>query len=281
MSVCRLPRPRLRAIILAALLWTGHVAAAANAHHRVIVFAWDGMRPDAIGAEDTPNLLALAQRGVFFSDNRATYPSFTMANASSFATGAFPGPVGFYGNTFYAPGGQGPNARGAAADFQNPVYTEDYAVLRDLDALEHGALLQVPTLLATAQKAGLRTAVIGKSGPAFLQDYKRSNGGAGGVVLDLPTRPDRNGTAGVRFAGRLARGGCPGRRRRHPPTATACQSRTTPATAAMAPIARATRPPAGARRSAVIAAVTATIARRSITPMTSRIAVRLAQQPVQ
>ncbi len=166
-----------------------HAAAAAPAArpHRAIVFVWDGMRPDAISAEDTPNLLALARRGVDFSDNHATYPTFTMANASSFATGAFPGPIGFYGNSFYAPGGSGLNAKGEAADFQNPIYTEDYAVLRDLDAHEDGALLQVPTLLATAHQAGLTTAVIGKSGPAFLQDYKLSDAGGRNVLLDENT----------------------------------------------------------------------------------------------
>lgn len=171
---------------MAALAGSAH-AAAPTPHHRIIVFVWDGMRPDAISAQDTPNLLALSQRGVFFTDNHSTYPTFTMANASSFATGAFPGPIGFYGNSFYAPGGEGLNARGEAADFQDPIYTEDYAVLRDLDRHEDGALLEVPTLLATAHKAGLTTAVIGKSGPAFLQDYKLPNVGGNNVLLDENT----------------------------------------------------------------------------------------------
>src|SRR5690242_14525948 len=171
---------------MAALAGSAH-AAAPVPHHRVIVFVWDGMRPDAISAQDTPNLLALSQRGVFFTDNHSTYPTFTMANASSFATGAFPGPIGFYGNSFYAPGGEGLNAKGEAADFQDPIYTEDYAVLRDLDRHEDGALLEVPTLLATAHEAGLTTAVIGKSGPAFLQDYKLPNVGGNNVLLDENT----------------------------------------------------------------------------------------------
>lgn len=171
---------------VAALAGSVH-AAAPPPQHRVIVFVWDGMRPDAISAGDTPNLLALSRRGVFFTDNHSTYPTFTMANASSFATGAFPGPIGFYGNSFYAPGGEGPNAKGEAADFQDPIYTEDYAVLRDLDRHEDGALLEVPTLLATAHKAGLTTAVIGKSGPAFLQDYKLPNVGGTNVLLDENT----------------------------------------------------------------------------------------------
>ncbi|MEW5836532.1 MAG: alkaline phosphatase family protein [Pseudomonadota bacterium] len=194
---------RLAAPLLGLAALCGTVHAAPAAHHRVIVFVWDGMRPDAISAEDTPNLLALSQRGVFFTDNHSTYPTFTMANASSFATGAFPGPIGFYGNSFWAPGGDGRNARGKAADFQNPIYTEDYAVLRDLDRLEHGELLQVPTLLATAHRAGLTTAVIGKSGPAFLQDYKLPDAGGDNVLLD------ENTVLPLGFAKELQRAGFP------------------------------------------------------------------------
>jgi hypothetical protein len=54
--------------------------------------------------------------------------------------------------------------------------------------------------------------------------------------------------------------------------------RNNPAPRARAPVARATRSPAGARRSTVMAAMTTAIARRSITPMTRRIAVGPAQQ---
>ena len=182
---CRLPLyPFALAIaLLAGLPCAQAEAASAPAKtHRVILFVWDGMRPDAISAEDTPNLLALAQRGSRFEDNHATYPTFTMANASSFATGAFLGPLGFYGNRFWAPGASGLNAKGVAADFRDPIYTEDYAVLRDLDAHFDHELLELPTLFAAAQKAGLTTAAVGKSGPAFLQDYKQ-----GGVILDENT----------------------------------------------------------------------------------------------
>ncbi len=51
-----------------------------------------------------------------------------------------------------------------------------------------------------------------------------------------------------------------------------------PTPTATAPIARATRAPSGAMRSTVIAAATTAIARRSMTPMTRRIAISPAQQ---
>jgi len=79
----------MRRLALVAATFLALVSAQAQAH-RVIVFVWDGMRPDAISEDDTPHLAALAKQGTFFADNHATYPTFTMINASSFATGSFP-----------------------------------------------------------------------------------------------------------------------------------------------------------------------------------------------
>lgn len=181
---------------LAALLLTAFATQAQA--HRVIVFVWDGMRPDAISEDDTPNLAALAKQGTFFADNHATYPTFTMINAASFATGSFPGTTGFYGNRFWAKGASGFDAKGAPSDYNTPVYTEDYAVLRALDDHWHHDLLEAPTLLERARKAGLKTAVVGKSGPAFLQDIHE-----GGTILD------ENVALPLDFARRLAKAGLP------------------------------------------------------------------------
>src|SRR5262249_2060176 len=76
-------------------------AAVAGGKHHVIVFVWDGMRPDSISEADTPHLAALAKRGTYFADNHSSYPTFTMMNAAAFATGAFSGKSGFYGNSLY------------------------------------------------------------------------------------------------------------------------------------------------------------------------------------
>src|ERR1700761_2243053 len=63
----------------------------------VIIVVWDGLRPDAVTPTETPNLARLRAHGTDFTDNHATYPTFTMMNAASFATGAFPDATGFYG----------------------------------------------------------------------------------------------------------------------------------------------------------------------------------------
>ena len=147
--------------------------------HRVIVFVWDGMRPDSISDVDTPHLAALAKRGTFFADNHSSYPTFTMMNAAAFATGAFSGKSGFFGNTLYRPGAAARDSGGEMVNLDAPVFTEDYGILKQLDDNQDRHLFLVETLFQSAQKAGLVTAAVGKSGPAFLQDYKN-----GSVVLD-------------------------------------------------------------------------------------------------
>ncbi|HEX4340920.1 MAG TPA: alkaline phosphatase family protein [Polyangiaceae bacterium] len=158
----------------------------ARSGRHVIVFVWDGLRPDSVTPALTPHLARLRDHdGVNFREQHAVYPTVTMMNAASLATGAYPATHGFFGNTVYWPGPRGTGADGNTLDFTRPVFTEDYGVLMalDVDARKtQSALLRVETLAEVAHAAGLMTAVIGKSGPAFLQDYRED--GAHGVVLD-------------------------------------------------------------------------------------------------
>ncbi|MDE2146175.1 MAG: alkaline phosphatase family protein [Burkholderiales bacterium] len=182
---------------------TETLATPAAAPTRTIVMVWDGLRPDSVNATDTPNLYALRQSGVNFSDNHSTYPTFTMMNGSSFATGSFPKTSGFYGNTFWTPpqgSGNtipaGPTAGGGTQDYVAPVFTEDYQVLSTLNDYYGGQLLLVKTLFATAQAAGLVTATVGKSGAAYIQDL-----GKGGVFLDENTVQPRSLVTELQGAG--------------------------------------------------------------------------------
>src|SRR5207249_5009492 len=126
-------------------------------------------------------LARLRDAGVEFTDNHATYPTFTMMNSASFATGAFPDATGYYGNTVWQPGATGHDAAARPVDFQQPVFTEDYAIL---DALKRPRpqLLLVDTLFSAAQAAGMPTVGIGKNGAAYMQDT-----GRGGMLLDEKT----------------------------------------------------------------------------------------------
>jgi arylsulfatase A-like enzyme len=149
------------------------------AARRVIIFVWDGLRADDLTPEITPNYFALARSGVVFADHHAVYPTFTMMNSASIATGTYPGVHGFYGNVVYAPSAKGKNAKGVEIDFSAPAFIEDFGVVEAVRDAYQGRLTLVSTMLQTAQDKGLTTAAIGKFGAAFIQDYKR-----GGIVLD-------------------------------------------------------------------------------------------------
>jgi len=146
---------------------------------RVIIFVWDGLRADDVTPENMPNYFALARSGVVFADHHAVYPTFTMMNSASIATGAYPGMHGFYGNVVYAPNAKGKNAKGVAIDFSAPAFIEDFGVVEAVRDAYQGRLTLVTTMLQVAQAKGLTTAAVGKFGAAFIQDYHR-----GGIILD-------------------------------------------------------------------------------------------------
>lgn len=159
------------------------LTAATRAKH-IIIFIWDGLRPDSISAKNTPMLYQLKQQGVWFSHNHSSYPTITMVNAASFAAGASVGKTGFYGNTLWQPHLNGSDASGQPIDFNTPTFTEDYKVLLTLNRpQEQAPLLAVDTLFDIAHKAEITTATIGKSGPAFMQDYKQ-NKSLSGIIID-------------------------------------------------------------------------------------------------
>lgn len=116
---------------------------------KIILFVWDGLRPDSVTQMTTPNLWALSRNGVFFERNHSTYPTFTMMNSSSFNTGDYPGKAGFYGNTFWLGPNklQGNNASNGSVDYKQPVFTEDWNILTSLNSYYNGQLFLVTRLL--------------------------------------------------------------------------------------------------------------------------------------
>src|SRR3989475_8921423 len=120
---------------------------AGSTARRVIIFVWDGLRTDDLTPEITPNYFALARSGVIFADHHAVYPTFTMMNSASIATGTYPGVHGFYGNVVYAPLARGKNAKGADIDFSATAFIEDFGVVEAVRELYQGKLTLVSTML--------------------------------------------------------------------------------------------------------------------------------------
>src|SRR5205823_12234271 len=124
------------------------------AARRVIIFVWDGLRTDDLTPEITPNYFALARSGVVFADHHAVYPTFTMMNSASIATGTYPAVHGFYGNVVYAPNARGRSAKGSEIDFSAPAFIEDFGVVEAVRNSYQGKLTVAPTMLETAQAKG-------------------------------------------------------------------------------------------------------------------------------
>ncbi len=134
----------------------------------VIVFVVDGLRPDAITAQDTPTLFRLRTEGVSFTSSHAVFPTVTRVNAAALATGAQPGTNGIVGNQMYVP----------AVDPRRAFDTGDYRNFRTLDQSTGGRLVLVDTLAERLHKRGLRLAGVssGSTGSAFLLNPRAPSG---------------------------------------------------------------------------------------------------------
>jgi arylsulfatase A-like enzyme len=134
----------------------------------VIVFVVDGLRPDAINAQDTPTLDRLRADGVAFTNSHAVFPTVTRVNAATLATGAQPGTSGIVGNQMYVP----------AVDRRRAFGTDDFKSLRALDAATGGHVVLVPTLAERLHARGLRLAGVGSgsTGSTFLLDPRATDG---------------------------------------------------------------------------------------------------------
>lgn len=136
---------------------------------RVIVAVFDGLRPDLLTPELTPNILRLAARGTWFRQARSVFPSVTRVATTSIATGAPPSVHGIVGNAFYH--------RAAIAD--RIFDTSDAAQIRRAEAHHDGRLVAVDTLGDVLAAAGKRLAVVhtGSAGSAhFINPRARANG---------------------------------------------------------------------------------------------------------
>ncbi len=70
---------------------------------RTLIVFFDGLRPDYITAEGMPNLYAFSKRASYGKAHHSVFPTVTRVNATSYATGSYPGTHGLMGNSVYFP----------------------------------------------------------------------------------------------------------------------------------------------------------------------------------
>jgi arylsulfatase A-like enzyme len=152
--------------------------------HNVIIFVADGLRYGSVTPENMPNMFRLKSEGVDFTNSHSLFPTVTTVNASAIATGHYIGDTGDFGNAIYT---------GTPMISMNGVplaALENDMVLAEMNQHFGGNYLGEDTLIARARAQGFSTAVIGKLGPARIQDSTAAPDGNETLLLDDNTGHD-------------------------------------------------------------------------------------------
>src|SRR6266566_150919 len=149
----------------------------------LILFIPDGLRGGMVTPETAPAMAAVRDKGVNFKNPHSLFPTFTMANGSTMATGHYLGDTGTFSNTIYTGFSSAP-----AGDTVVP-FIENDAVLDDVDEHFGGDYLNEETLLKMARAQGYSTAAIGKVGPTLVFDHtdRADRPGLHSIVIDDST----------------------------------------------------------------------------------------------
>src|ERR1700761_7964149 len=130
----------------------------------IVVFIADGLRYDSVTPDVAPTMYRIKTEGVDFTNSHAVYPTVTTANASAIASGHYLGDTGDYGNVLYT---EFPVQTALGSQV---IFLEQDNVLREMRGHFGDGYLGQQSLVAAARAAGYTTAVIGKTGPAAIQD---------------------------------------------------------------------------------------------------------------
>ncbi len=150
-----------------------------NKSRRVLVVAFDALRPDMVTPALMPNLTAFAAEGVCFTHSRATFPTETRVNQAALVTGCYPARHGIVGNKFLDPV--------AAPD--KLFATGDETQIAELDRRLHGKLVDVPVLGEILAAQHLQLAVISAGTPGGTRMLHHKAEQLGGFRMALH-RPD-------------------------------------------------------------------------------------------
>ena len=133
-----------------------------------VLFIVDGLRPDLISIENTPNIFKLSKEGVRFENSHAVFPTVTRVNSAAIATGAYPIVNGIVSNSMFVPG----------VNPDHSFSTGDYENLLKLDEISDGRLLYCKSWAQRLVENGQIPAALssGSTGSAFLLNHRAPQG---------------------------------------------------------------------------------------------------------
>ena len=146
---------------------------------RILIIAFDALRPDMVTPELMPNLTAFAAAGVRFSHSRAAFPSETRVNQTTLVTGCTPARHGIVGNRFLDP----------VAAPGRLFNTGDETALAEGDRRLGGRLVGVPVLGEILAGHDMQLAIIGSGTPGGTRILHNKAERLGGFRFSLH-RPD-------------------------------------------------------------------------------------------
>ena len=157
------------------------VAHAQSLAKLTMVVVIDGLRPDSISAEQTPNLHRLRAEGVAFENSHAVFPTVTRVNSTSLATGMYPYRHGIMGNSIYVP----------AVDPRRAFTNDDFKMLLKLDEATAGGMVTATGIAELLERAGIKMVAVssGSTGSALLLAPKAHRGT--GTVINGDFFPGR------------------------------------------------------------------------------------------
>ena len=140
-----------------------------------VLMVWDGLRPDLVTHRDTPNAFAFQNEGVRFNNHHSLFPTVTMVNAATLATGAPPGGSGIYDDLMYflpLLGKTLASDPSLANEINGPINIERSPALIALNSPRgfDGRLLGLESVAQQVERAGGFIATVGKTGPTFMFD---------------------------------------------------------------------------------------------------------------
>lgn len=136
---------------------------------KVVICVFDGLRPDFVTPELTPNLASFAGQGTWYQQARSVFPSMTRVATTSIATGAPPKVHGVVGNAFLFP-------QVTMEHVLDMSRADDVALA---ERMTGGRLVEVETFGDVLARSGKRLAVVhtGSAGSAHLINPRaRANG---------------------------------------------------------------------------------------------------------
>ena len=131
----------------------------------VVLFVADGLRPGSVNAHDAPTLAGLRDRGVWFANSHAIYPTVTTVNAAAIATGHLPVTRGI--SAMHCTSAIACSTAASSAARREAARPSSRTISSSaISTTTRTAIFSRQTsLLALAREHGYATASIGKIGP--------------------------------------------------------------------------------------------------------------------